>query len=56
MPACGARSIDGAPITGCGSLFVAWRWDPKQYFRIRDAAWTGTVTVGDLEKESGSAH
>lgn len=56
MPACGARSIDGSPITGCGSLYVAWRWDPRQYFRIRDAAWTGTVTVGDLQKSDGLTH
>ncbi|WP_019465959.1 tetratricopeptide repeat protein [Dyella japonica] len=50
MPACGAKSIDGAPITGCGYLYVAWRWDAKEYFRIRDAVWTGTVKVGDAEK------
>jgi hypothetical protein len=56
LPPCGARSIDGAPITGCGNIFVAWRWDPKQYFRIRDAAWYGTVTVGELEQDQGSPH
>jgi len=56
FPPCGARSIDGGPIAGCGGLFVAWRWDSKEYFRIRDAAWTGTVTVGDLEKAQGSTH
>ena len=50
MPQCGAKSIEGAPITGCGNLYVAWRWDAKEYFRIRDAAWTGTVKVGDAEK------
>ncbi|WP_052949845.1 sel1 repeat family protein [Dyella japonica] len=55
-PACGAHSIDGAPITGCGRLYVPWRWDPQQYFRIRDAAWTGTVTVGEVEKSDGSTH
>lgn len=55
-PDCGARSIDGAPITGCGRLYVPWRWDPKEYFRIRDAAWTGTVTVGDLEKGDDATH
>lgn len=56
FPPCGARSIDGGPITGCGSLFVAWRWNADQYFRIRDAVWTGTVTVGELEKAQGSTH
>lgn len=56
LPSCGAHSIDGAPITGCGNIYVAWRWDPKQYFRIRDAVWFGTVTVGDPEQGPGSAH
>lgn len=56
LPSCGAESIDGAPITGCGNIYVAWRWDPKQYFRIRDAAWSGTVTVGELEQDRGVAH
>jgi hypothetical protein len=50
LPPCGAKTIDGAPMTGCGSLYVAWRWDAKEYFRIRDATWTGTVKVGDAEK------
>lgn len=48
MPACGAKTIDGAPMTGCGNLYASWRWDPKQYFRVRDAEWTGTVSVGAL--------
>lgn len=56
LPSCGARSIDGAPITGCGNIYVAWRWDPKQYFRIRDAVWYGTVTVGALEQDRDAAH
>lgn len=56
LPACGAASIDGAPITGCGNIYVAWRWDPKQYFRVRDAAWYGTVTVGELEQDRGVPH
>lgn len=50
LPLCGAKSIDGAPIAGCSNLYVAWRWDAKEYFRIRDAVWTGTVRVGDPEK------
>jgi len=49
MPACGAKTIDGAPMTGCGNLYVGWRWDPKTYFEVRDGAWTGTVRVGKLE-------
>jgi hypothetical protein len=56
LPLCAARSIDGAPITGCGNIYVAWRWDPKQYFRIRDAVWYGTVTVGELEQNRAVAH
>lgn len=56
MPQCASSSIDGAPITGCGNLYVAWRWDAKQYFRVRDAAWTGTVTVGAAEKVDKSEH
>lgn len=56
LPPCGARSIDGAPITGCGNIYVAWRWDPKQYFRIRDAVWYDKVTVGELEQDGGVAH
>lgn len=50
MPACGAETVDGAAITGCGNLYVAWRWDPKQYFKTRDAAWTGTVTIGKVQQ------
>jgi hypothetical protein len=49
-PRCGAKTIGGAPITGCGNLYVAWRWDPKQYFAARDGEWTGTVSVGALKQ------
>lgn len=49
MPACGATTIDGAAVTGCGNIYAAWRWDPKQYFAARDAEWKGTVTVGALK-------
>lgn len=49
MPACGATTIDGGAITGCGNIYAEWRWDPKQYFAVRDAQWTGTVSVGTLE-------
>lgn len=54
MPACGARTIGGTAITGCGNLYASWRWDPKQYFKARDAEWTGTVTVGALKKVEAS--
>lgn len=49
MPACGASTIDGAAMTGCGNIYAQWRWDPKRYFAVRDGEWTGTVQVGDLE-------
>jgi len=55
LPSCGASSIDGAPITGCGNEWVEWRWDPKQYFESRDAAWIGVVTVGPLQQVPGDA-
>lgn len=48
-PACGAATIDGAPITGCGDLYAENRWNPKQYFQSRDDAWIGTVSVGKLQ-------
>lgn len=50
MPACGADTIGGAAITGCGNLYASWRWNPKEYFKARDSEWTGTVTVGPLTK------
>ncbi|WP_158885941.1 sel1 repeat family protein [Rhodanobacter sp. L36] len=48
-PKCGSETIDGATMTGCGNIYTSWRWDPKQYFAVRDGAWTGTVTVGTLQ-------
>jgi hypothetical protein len=56
FPACGAPTIDGAPATGCGNLYAAWRWDPKLYFKARDATWIGTVTVGPLQQASDPAN
>jgi hypothetical protein len=50
MPACSGKSIDGGPITGCGDLFVEWRWNPREYFQVRDAVWFGTVKVGPLQQ------
>jgi len=49
FPACGAKTIGGAPITGCGNIYASWRWDPKQYFEVRDREWTGHVSVGALQ-------
>ncbi len=50
MPACGARTMGGAAITGCGNINASWRWDPKQYFAARDGEWTGKVSVGAMTK------
>ncbi|MFC5526654.1 sel1 repeat family protein [Rhodanobacter ginsengisoli] len=53
-PPCGADTIDGAPITGCGNINASWRWDPKQYFAARDGAWTGKVSVGAMKQVDAS--
>jgi hypothetical protein len=55
-PACGADTIDGAPIAGCGDLYTDWRWNPKKYFAARDGAWTGTVTVGKVQQGAAGAN
>lgn len=48
---CARRTVSGAPVAGCGGdVYAAWRWDPKEYYRVVDADWTGTVTVGDLQQ------
>ncbi len=54
MPECGADTIDGAPITGCGNINASWRWDPKQYFAVRDGAWIGKVSVGAMKQVDAS--
>ena len=54
MPACGAKTIGGAAITGCGNLYASWRWDPKEYFQARDREWKGTVSVGKMEHVDAS--
>jgi hypothetical protein len=54
MPACGAKTIGGAAITGCGNLYASWRWDPKQYFKARDSEWKGTVSVGAMQQVDAS--
>jgi hypothetical protein len=53
-PACGAKTIGGAPMTGCGNVYVAWRWDPRQYFKARDGEWMGMVSVGGLKQVDAS--
>lgn len=55
LPACGEDTIDGAAQLGCGNIYAAWRWDPKQYFQVRDGAWKGTVTVGAIDQASQTA-
>jgi hypothetical protein len=51
MPDCGADTIGGLPITGCGNIAKAtWYWNPKDYFKARDATWTGTVTIGAVKR------
>jgi hypothetical protein len=54
-PSCGSETIDGAAMTGCGNIYASWRWDPKEYFAVRDGAWTGTVSVGALQKVPSAA-
>lgn len=55
---CGGPNVSTAgvpvPVAGCASInfWSAERWDPKQYFLMRDAHWRGVVTVGSLEKQS----
>jgi uncharacterized protein len=41
---------DMGAITGCGGAFSDARWDPAQYFKARDSAWSGTVTVSPLQE------
>ncbi len=55
QPACDKETIEGATQTGCGDIYADWRWDPKIYFRVRDAAWNGKVTVGPLQSLGQSA-
>ncbi|MEO6926202.1 MAG: hypothetical protein ABI129_05980, partial [Rhodanobacter sp.] len=53
-PACGAKTIGGAPIAGCGNLYASWRWNPKEYFKARDSEWKGTVSVGAMQQVDAS--
>lgn len=38
----------------CDKLYADWFWNPKHYFAARDAGWTGTVTVGPLQKAAST--
>ncbi|HJP98950.1 MAG TPA: hypothetical protein VJ862_10340, partial [Rhodanobacteraceae bacterium] len=55
---CGGPTVSTAgipvPVAGCSStnFWSPERWDPKQYFLMRDAHWRGVVTVGSLENQS----
>lgn len=56
MPPCGADTVDGLPITGCGNVAqIDWYWNPKDYFKTRDAEWTGTVTIGKIRQAATTA-
>lgn len=56
MPACGAATIQFAPITGCSNIYASSRWDAKKYFSTTDSLWKGTVTVGQIDtRDAGDA-
>lgn len=52
--ACMVTSIAGAPLSGCHDILANDPLKPSEYFRSRDAAWRGTVTVGQLGNTNGS--
>jgi uncharacterized protein len=33
-------------LRGCMDIYAKWLWDPKQYFMVRDAAWSSAMTAG----------
>ncbi len=50
-PGGSVNTNNGPGVVNFGKTFWApWRWDPKKYFAARNAMWTGTVTVGSIEK------
>jgi uncharacterized protein len=50
---CTDTTINGAPVSGCGeNLQDKSRWDPKEYMKLRDGTWTGTVTVGEVQSNT----
>lgn len=52
--ACMRAAKAGLRAAGCGStnMYAEEQWDPDLYFKVRDAQFKGTVTVGALEKSS----
>lgn len=47
---CARRTLGRTPIAGCGGdVYATWRWDPKTYYQMLDAHWSGTVSVGALQ-------
>jgi hypothetical protein len=50
--ACLRAARVGLRAAGCGSsdMYAPENWDPKVYFKVRDAQYKGTVTVGALQK------
>ncbi|MBD8873944.1 sel1 repeat family protein [Rhodanobacter sp. DHB23] len=46
----GGGQCAGGDARDCDKLYADWFWNPRHYFATRDAAWSGTVTVGSLQK------
>jgi uncharacterized protein len=42
----GSRCESDRTPHGCMDIYAKWLWDPKQYFMVRDAAWSSAVTAG----------
>jgi uncharacterized protein len=52
----GSPKCESDSVRVCSDIYAKWFWQPKEYFSIRDAVWTGNVTVGPLQnarKDSG---
>jgi hypothetical protein len=50
----GSAMCDQGNVRECTDVYAKWFWDPKTYYTVRDAVWTGTVTVGALQNVSGA--
>ncbi len=51
---CALGSVIGGQnisVAGCGSdeMYALDRWDPKQYFAVRDSQWKATVSIGAIK-------
>jgi hypothetical protein len=44
----GNAKCESDNVRVCSDIYAKWFWLPKEYFSIRDAAWTGNVTIGPL--------